>query len=124
MTTDILKEIDQKNDLHIAPYKSDGKTTGTPTWIWEVLVNGNLYVRAYNGKTSRWYQSALAQKAGIIKAAGKSFKVDFQAIVDPALLSKIDEAYEYKYASSPYLYPMVSPRTKAATVLITLKEEI
>lgn len=33
---DELKRIDKADDLHIAPLREDGKTYGTPTWIWEV----------------------------------------------------------------------------------------
>ena len=34
------------------------------TWNWSVVVDGALYVRAYNGKASHWYEAALCQKAG------------------------------------------------------------
>lgn len=63
---DELKQIDKADDLKIAPFREDGKTYGTPTWIWEVVVNDELYVRAYNGINSRWYKSAVQQKAGRI----------------------------------------------------------
>jgi hypothetical protein len=43
----------------------------------EVIVKGDLYVRAYNGVNSRWYQSALKQKAGRIIAAGMTKEVTF-----------------------------------------------
>ena len=46
-----LRKITQADDLHIAPFREDGKTYGTPTWIWSVAVDGELYVRAYNGRT-------------------------------------------------------------------------
>ena len=65
-----LKRIAQADDLHIAPLRDDGKTYGTPTWIWSVAVDGELYVRAYNGRNSRWHKAALRQKAGSITAAG------------------------------------------------------
>ncbi len=29
--------------LKIAPFRENGKTYGTPTWIWEVVVNNELY---------------------------------------------------------------------------------
>jgi len=44
-----LQAIDKADDLKISPLRSDGVTFGTPTWIWEVVVDGSLYVRAYNG---------------------------------------------------------------------------
>jgi hypothetical protein len=46
-------------------------TYGTPTSIWSVAVDGALYVRAYTGRKSRWYQAAARQKAGRIIAAAR-----------------------------------------------------
>ncbi len=48
-----LQKIAKADDLHIAPFRDDGKTYGTPTWIWSVNVGDALYVRAYNGTESR-----------------------------------------------------------------------
>ena len=41
-----LRRIVETDDLHIAPCREDGVTSGTPTWIWCVAVGGELYVRA------------------------------------------------------------------------------
>ena len=51
---DDLRKIAQADGLNITPFRKDGVTYRTPTWIWSVAVNGELYVRAYNGKKSRW----------------------------------------------------------------------
>ena len=69
-TKEELRKIAEADDLHIAPFREDGVTYGTPTWIWSVAVGNALYVRGYNGTTSRWYEAALRQKAGRIIAAG------------------------------------------------------
>jgi len=63
-----LRKIAEADDLHISPFREDGKTYGTPTWIWSVAVDDALYVRGYNGQSSRWYQAAVGQKAGTINA--------------------------------------------------------
>lgn len=114
---DELNRVDKADDLHIAPFREDGKTYGTPTWIWEVVVDGDLYVRAYNGVNSRWYKSALEQKAGRIIAAGMTREVRFEP-VHGDINSVIDEAYKKKYNNSPYLFPMISNRSRAATIKI------
>ena len=114
---DDLKEIDEVDDLHISPLREDGKTYGTPTWIWVVVVNGDLYVRAYNGVNSRWYKSAIQQQAGRIIAAGMTKDVTFEPAQEN-INNVIDEAYKKKYSSSPYLPPMISNRARAATVKI------
>ena len=113
-----LDRIVQADDLHIAPFRDDGKTPGTPTWIWCVQVDGDLYVRGYNGKASRWYQAAVKQRAGRIQAAGETFDVAFEPVTDQ-INDAIDAAYQAKYAKSTYLKPMVSERARAATVRVT-----
>ncbi len=67
MTTwskDELRKIAEADDLHISPLREDGVTYGTPTWIWSVVVDDALYVRAYNGQSSRWYRAAMRRKGG------------------------------------------------------------
>ena len=116
---DELRRIAEADDLHIAPFREDGKTYGTPTWIWSVAVDDALYVRGYNGEKSRWYQAAVRQKAGRIITAGMTKEVRFEAVeeTDP-IEERIDEAYRAKYAGSPYLKPMLGRRARSATVRI------
>lgn len=114
---DLLNRIAASDDLHIAPLRDDLSTFGTPTWIWSVVVDGNLYVRAYNGQASSWYKSAMKNKAGRITAAGETLDVLFD-LVDGAVNDRIDEAYRSKYSASPYLTPMIGARARAVTVKI------
>jgi len=79
-TEDELKRIASTDDLHISPFREDGVTQGTPTWIWSVVVDNELYVRPYNGRSSRWYKAAMAQKAGRIIAAAITKEVGFDAV--------------------------------------------
>ena len=119
---DELDKIAQADDLHIAPFREDGHTYGTPTWIWSVAIDDALYVRAYNGQNSRWYQAALRQKAGRITAAGMTKEVTFVPAHGVAE-DRIDEAYRKKYKGSPYLKPMIGARARAATVKVVLRED-
>jgi hypothetical protein len=112
-----LRKIADTDDLHIAPFREDGVTFGTPTWIWSVVVEGALYARGYNGQNSRWYRSAVKQKAGRIIAAGMTKEVVIEP-VDEAINDRIDEAYRAKYHSSPYLKPMIGTQARSATVSI------
>jgi hypothetical protein len=113
-----LDRIGSLDDLHVSPFREDGRTYGTPTWIWSVVVDASLYVRAYNGQKSRWYQAALSRRAGRITAAGMTKEVGFEP-VDGPINDRIDEAYRRKYHSSPYLESMIGERTKSATMRIT-----
>src|SRR5437764_7093951 len=117
-TKDELKRIAGTDDLHISPFREDGKTYGTPTWIWSVVVDGDLYVRAYNGQKSRWFQAAMKQKRGSISVAGITKEVEFES-ADPTVNGRIDDAYRAKYKRSSYVDPMISTRARSATVKVT-----
>ena len=118
---DELRKIAEADDLHISPFREDGVTYGTPTWIWSVAVDDALYVRAYNGQNSRWYQAAVRQKAGRIFVAGMTKEVTFEPVEGP-INDLIDDAYQAKYRGSPYLPPMISTRARSATVKVTPRE--
>lgn len=120
---DELKKIAGADDLKISPFREDGITYGTPTWIWNVALDGELYVRAYHGQNSRWYQSALQQKAGRIHAVGMIWDVLFEP-VEGALNNRIDEVYRTKYKTSSYLSSMISDQSKAATVRIVALKRV
>lgn len=112
-----LRAIAQSDDLHISPFRDDGVTYGTPTWIWSVVVDDALYVRAYNGRDSRWYKAAVRQRAGRITVAGMTKEVTFEPIDGP-INDRIDDAYRARYEASPYLGPMIGKRARSATIRI------
>jgi len=116
-----LRVIANSDDLYVAPFREDGQTYGTPTWIWSVVVDSELYVRGYNGQKSRWYQAAIRQKAGRITSAGMTKEVRFEPATG-TIDERIDEAYRQKYAKSPYLAPMIGERARSATIRITPKD--
>jgi hypothetical protein len=116
-----LRQIAAADGLHIAPFREDGVTYGTPTWIWSVTV-GDLYVRAYYGQKSRWYQAAVRQRAGRITAAGMTKEVAFEPVEGP-INDRIDDAYRAKYHGSPYLGSMIGASARSATVKVTPCED-
>lgn len=115
---DELTEIAESDDLHVAPFREDGETYGTPTRIWSVAVAGDLYVRAYSGQDSSWYQAAVRENAGRIEAAGMTKEVSFESVEGEALNDRIDDAYRAKYEGSQYLDSMISERARSATVRV------
>jgi len=76
-----LRRIGEADDLHIAPFREGGVEYGTPTWIWSVVVDGAVFVRAYNGLASRWHQAARRERAGRITVAGMRREVRFEPVV-------------------------------------------
>ena len=116
-----LRKISETDDLHISPFREDGETYGTPTWIWSVVLDDALYVRPYSGQKSSWYQAAMRQKAGRITAAGITKDVSFEAVQGP-INDRIDDAYRAKYKGSQYLSPMIGARARGATVKVIPRE--
>ncbi|MFK3834832.1 DUF2255 family protein [Microbacterium sp. NPDC087868] len=112
-----LDRIVQADDLKIAPLRADRKTYGTPTWIWAVAVGNDLYVRAYNGIRSRWYQAAIANPEGRVIAAGDTFDVVFEP-APAAVEDAVSDAYREKYRGSTYLPHMIAAGPVSATVRI------
>lgn len=119
---DELRKIAEADDLHISPFRADGITYGTPTWIWSVSVDDALYVRAYNGQKSSWYKAAIRQRAGRITAAGVTKEVTFEPVEGP-INNLIDDAHRAKYQGSPYLSPMIGAQARSATVRIMPREK-
>jgi len=118
-TSHELQAMGAADDLHVSPFRDDGATYGTPTWIWSVVVGPDLFVRAYYGLRSRWYQAALSQKAGRVTVAGMTRDVAFDPVATAALSDAIDDAYRRKYAGSQYLGHMIAAGSRAATMKIT-----
>jgi hypothetical protein len=120
-TKNELRKIAEADDLHISPFREDGKTYGTPTWIWSVVVEDGLYVRAFNGQKSRWYQAAVSRKLGRITTGGMTIEVTFEPVegpIDGHINDLIDDAYRAKYKSSKYLASMIGARARSATVTV------
>jgi hypothetical protein len=116
-SADELRRISATDDLHIAPFREDGVTHGTPTWIWSVVVDGAVYVRPYNQKRSSWYRAAIRERAGRIIAAGLTREVVLDPAVGP-INDRVDDAYRAKYRGSPYLKGMVEAPIREITIRI------
>jgi len=111
------------DDFQVSPFYSDGKTYGTPTWIWSVVVAGHLFVRAWHGVNSRWHRSAVKQRAGRMHLAGANYEISFVDVANADLNRKIDRAYQKKYADSPYLASMIQKRPRESTLEIVPRSE-
>lgn len=117
-SADQLKAITENQDLYVSPFREDGTTYGTPTRTWGLVVGGNVYVRAANGQNSRWYQAAVARKAGRVRVASQYYDVVFEPAGDDDA-DAIDAAYEAKYPGSSAVPIMQGPGPKSASVRIS-----
>lgn len=114
----MLRSFAPADDLHISPFREDGVTHGTPTFIWSVVVDGDLYVRPYTGERSRWYRAAMSQGGGCIRINGAEHEVAF-APADPTVLDAVDEADREKYSGSPYVAPTIADGPRTTTLRVT-----
>jgi hypothetical protein len=123
---DELRKFAEADELHISPFRADGRTYRTPTTIWSVAVEDALYVRAYNGQSSSWYRAAVRQKAGRITAAGMTKEVTFEPVETKGgpIHDLVDDAYRAKYHGSSYLGPMIAARARSATVKVMPRESL
>jgi hypothetical protein len=115
---DDLRAIAESHDLYISPFREDGTTYGTPTLVWPLVVDGEVYVRAANGQQSSWYAAALSQKAGRIRVGGNDYEVTFEPGGNETA-SALDAAYEEKYKGSSAVPVMQGEGPKSATVRIS-----
>jgi len=74
-----------------------------------VTVDGQLYVRAYRGPSSRWFRAA--QDAGTGTITARTVARDVRLIPDPGPAGTIDDAYQAKYGNSTLV---ASPQARAA----------
>jgi len=75
----------------LAPRRGSGPSRST-----------TLSTCAYNGRSSRWFHSAVRKKAGRITAAGMTKEVTFEPVEGP-INDCIDDAYRAKYRDSHVL---------------------
>jgi hypothetical protein len=90
-----------------------GHEPGPEVELGMVLVREELYVRAYRGPQSRWFQAAQETGRGRIRVGAIVRGVLLVPAAGPA--GAVDVAYSDKYGSSSLV---VSPEARAATLRI------
>jgi hypothetical protein len=98
-----LRKIVEADDLHIAPFREDGVTPGTPIWIWSVAVDGDLYVGGYNGQASR-IPGRTPSEGWQITAAGATRDVLFEP-VEGTINDRVNEALQGEVSRQPVPRP-------------------
>ncbi|MFF4591768.1 DUF2255 family protein [Amycolatopsis sp. NPDC001319] len=79
-----------------------------------VLIDGTLFVRAFRGPGSRWFQSAANHRRGRVRVGSLSRAVAFAA--DGERSAEIDEAYRAKYGAASLV---TNAEARAATLRIS-----
>ncbi|NLR10353.1 MULTISPECIES: DUF2255 family protein [Lactobacillaceae] len=104
--------------LTIEPYNADLTTFEEVSPIWEVVVDGRVYSRGWNGRQTKWYQAAVTQVVGEIKLADQNLEAEFKPVTDGPLLRTITAAYQRKYPGDSSLARMISAAPTGATIQV------
>jgi hypothetical protein len=93
---------------------------GEPAELGMVVVGQRLFVRAYRGTGSQWYQAALAAGQGWIRAGGHAWQVTLSSTADQPR-EDIDAAYQTKYGhpGTAATALVLSPGAHKATLRIS-----
>ncbi|MFC6208237.1 DUF2255 family protein [Levilactobacillus tongjiangensis] len=116
-TTEQLNLFLNDHTLTMKPYNPDMTTFEEESPVWEVVVDGNVYSRGWNGQQTNWYMTAVAQNAGEISVGDHNFAARFEPAEQSADLdAKITAAYKAKYDGQRSLPKMISENPTAATL--------
>jgi hypothetical protein len=96
--------FDRAREVDIETRSEKGARHSVPIWI--VVDGGEVFVRTYRGKNSRWYRELLAGK-GTIVADGKRVPVRAERAADAAAVRRTSDGYRKKYPKSGSLDAML-----------------
>jgi hypothetical protein len=112
-TTAELDSIAASEELRITGERADG-TLYRWTPIWVVRVDQDLYVRSGGGPKGGWYRHATAGPAHI-RVNCHDHTVTLEPHADQAIVHAVDNAYETKYRTSPFLGALLSNAARSTT---------
>lgn len=100
----MLKKITKDETIKIAPDFPDRKTL-KPQTVWFVRVGNDIYVRAYRGTQSKWYQAAIKQGTGYVYFDGQKYPATFKKEPAQSFANKtVNQNYLAKYHGSSILW--------------------
>ncbi|WP_353808351.1 DUF2255 family protein [Agromyces sp. SYSU T00194] len=114
-TPDDLAELERDHEIRVAGRRADGSLR-TLTIVWQVVVDGALYVRSYKGAEGQWYRGALRHLEGAISWNDVTRRVAF--IPDDTRDDAVDDAYFAKYGDTGPTRAMVAPAAAATTLRV------
>jgi hypothetical protein len=100
-STGELEQIASRDELDVAPRRSDGTLT-KPRIVWMVRVGGEVYVRSVRGAEGSWYRTTRGSGEGHVSTGTVDRDVAFSDVEDSdGLQDRIDAAYRAKYSRYP-----------------------
>lgn len=123
-TSEELDKLGNAEELDLMSVRHDG-TIRNPVTMWVVRVGGDVFVRAYKGRTSPWFRGALTRHEARIRSGGVDKDVTLEEVDRTAAVNdQVDEAYRRKYRqyAGNILNSMLTPQARAATLKLSPRE--
>jgi hypothetical protein len=114
-TTTELQSLDRTSEIRVAGRRQDGSLRSL-TIVWQVVVDGSLYVRSVRGAEGSWYKGVIRHHEGAISWDGKTRDVTY--VPDHAADEQIDAAYFAKYGNGSPTHAITNPAAKATTLRV------
>lgn len=114
-TTQELAELSDAYQIRVAGRRADGSAR-TLTIVWQVVVDGVLYVRSVNGPDGQWFRGVTRNYEGFIDAGKGPRAVTYT--LDNTSAQAIDHAYATKYGTGSATRSITSTLAKQTTMRI------
>ena len=117
--TNSLLPLAEREEIVIGFTRPDGSKGSTS--IWNVEVDGEIYVRSGGGLQGGWYRRLRNNPDGEVRAGRDVYPVHAEPVDDVELQARVTEAYRAKYGHSPFARPFFQPDPIAATLHLTAR---
>jgi hypothetical protein len=105
--------LDRADEVDIETRSPKGTTHSVPIWI--VVDDEDVFIRAVNGATSRWYREIVAGPGAVV-VKGKRIPVRAVAAADSASVKRTSDGYRKKYRKGSSLDSMLVPSILPTTL--------
>jgi hypothetical protein len=112
--TNALQQLANAEEIVIGFVRPDGTKGSTP--IWDVEVDGEIYIRSGGGLSGGWYRRLMGNPDGEVRVGEHVYAVRAEPVDDSELLSSVTDAYLAKYGHSPFVKPFTQPGPISATL--------
>jgi hypothetical protein len=108
-----VEQLDRSDEVDIETRSPKGTTHSVPIWV--VVDGDDVFVRAVNGPTSRWYREIVAGPGALV-VDGKRIPVRAIAATDNASVKRTSDGYRKKYRKGSSLDSMLVPSILPTTL--------
>ena len=109
----VIERFDTTDTVEIETRSAKGTKHSVPIWI--VVDGDDVFVRAVNGPTSRWYREIVA-RPGALVADGERIPVRAILAADTASVKRTSDGYRKKYRKGSSLDSMLVPAVLPTTL--------